>query len=427
MKTPFKKETNTTQSSQEQADVFFNSNLNGSGKSGGFLGKFKRKKALDIPPNSTSEPLTDNRTPSLDSQGYVYEDDIPVDNSPIGGSSPMKENLQKGDSEEFAKTAYDPYAAPSSDMTDFGNTVEYNYEPWYSTTGRIGRVKLLAYGVIWGIIFAIILLIAMMLMGGATAVMMNMATESTAALGLLPILLLLLSLPVLAFTYVFLPRRRLHDVGKSGWWLLLWLVPLANFYLIYLLYFKAGDIGTNEYGLPDAPNTTIEKVLAVLSVVAILVPFALALMFPAMMATEYTDSMNEEIILEEVGAEPTAEEVVVSMTDEATESVPTSTDDTSLETQMSEPVAEEPASPQDESVEPNVDPATNSVNNNTADDPEVQAAIDAALGNEATNSSNSNSNGGVSYEEFMRMSETKILVDETPNNVPDAANGETTP
>ena len=250
-------------------------------------------------------------------------------------------------------------------------------------------------------------------MGGATAVMMNMATESTAALGLLPILLLLLSLPVLAFTYVFLPRRRLHDVGKSGWWLLLWLVPLANFYLIYLLYFKAGDIGTNEYGLPDAPNTTIEKVLAVLSVVAILVPFALALMFPAMMATDYTDPMNEEIILEEVGAEPTAEEVVVSTTDEATESVPTSTDDTSLETQMGEPVAEEPAN--------------NSVNNNTADDPEVQAAIDAALGNEATNSSNSSSNGGLSYEEFMRMSETKILVDETPNNVPDAANGETTP
>ena len=26
-----------------------------------------------------------------------------------------------------------------------------------------------------------------------------------------------------------------------------------------------------------------------------------------------------------------------------------------------------------------------------------------------------------------KLSETKILVDETPNNVPDAANGETTP
>lgn len=29
--------------------------------------------------------------------------------------------------------------------------------------------------------------------------------------------------------------RRLHDIGKSGWWLLLALIPIVNFYLIYLL------------------------------------------------------------------------------------------------------------------------------------------------------------------------------------------------
>ena len=43
--------------------------------------------------------------------------------------------------------------------------------------------------------------------------------------------------------------RRLHDVGKSGWWLLLQFVPLANLYLLYL-FIKRGDAGDNIYG-PD--------------------------------------------------------------------------------------------------------------------------------------------------------------------------------
>lgn len=46
--------------------------------------------------------------------------------------------------------------------------------------------------------------------------------------------------------------RRLHDVEKSGWFLLLAIVPLANFYLIYLLVIE-GTRGPNEYG-PDPKN-----------------------------------------------------------------------------------------------------------------------------------------------------------------------------
>lgn len=41
--------------------------------------------------------------------------------------------------------------------------------------------------------------------------------------------------------------RRLHDTNKSGWFLLLAFIPLANFYLIYLLIIE-GDRGDNQYG-----------------------------------------------------------------------------------------------------------------------------------------------------------------------------------
>ena len=41
--------------------------------------------------------------------------------------------------------------------------------------------------------------------------------------------------------------RRLHDVGKSGWWYFIGLIPIVNFWLLYILC-KDGDDGENSYG-----------------------------------------------------------------------------------------------------------------------------------------------------------------------------------
>ena len=41
--------------------------------------------------------------------------------------------------------------------------------------------------------------------------------------------------------------RRLHDVGKSGWWYFIGLIPIVNFWLLYLLC-KDGDNSENTYG-----------------------------------------------------------------------------------------------------------------------------------------------------------------------------------
>ena len=43
--------------------------------------------------------------------------------------------------------------------------------------------------------------------------------------------------------------RRLHDLGKSGWLLLLGLIPLVNFYLLYLFCLE-GEKKSNAWG-PD--------------------------------------------------------------------------------------------------------------------------------------------------------------------------------
>ena len=44
--------------------------------------------------------------------------------------------------------------------------------------------------------------------------------------------------------------RRLHDVGKSGWWLLVMFVPLLGALYLIFLYVQRGTEGRNIYG-PD--------------------------------------------------------------------------------------------------------------------------------------------------------------------------------
>ena len=46
--------------------------------------------------------------------------------------------------------------------------------------------------------------------------------------------------------------RRLHDIGKSGWYVLLGLIPLIGGIWLIVLMVKRGDPGENKYG-PD-PN-----------------------------------------------------------------------------------------------------------------------------------------------------------------------------
>jgi uncharacterized membrane protein YhaH (DUF805 family) len=44
--------------------------------------------------------------------------------------------------------------------------------------------------------------------------------------------------------------RRLHDVGRSGWWLLIGLVPLVGIVVLLLWYTARGEEGANRFG-PD--------------------------------------------------------------------------------------------------------------------------------------------------------------------------------
>ena len=49
--------------------------------------------------------------------------------------------------------------------------------------------------------------------------------------------------------------RRLHDIGKSGWWLLIGLIPLIGAIILIVFFIKDSQPGENQYG----PNPKVAQ------------------------------------------------------------------------------------------------------------------------------------------------------------------------
>lgn len=49
--------------------------------------------------------------------------------------------------------------------------------------------------------------------------------------------------------------RRLHDINRTGWWYLLWLIPFIGWIVLFVWAIKQGDTSRNKYGPdPRQPN-----------------------------------------------------------------------------------------------------------------------------------------------------------------------------
>jgi hypothetical protein len=77
--------------------------------------------------------------------------------------------------------------------------------------------------------------------------------------------------------------QRLHDIGWSGWLLLLSLVPVVGGVFSLLLFIIPGSTEANRFGPPPPPNSTAVKVLAALWLGVILLSIIAAIAVPAYM------------------------------------------------------------------------------------------------------------------------------------------------
>jgi uncharacterized membrane protein YhaH (DUF805 family) len=144
-----------------------------------------------------------------------------------------------------------PYAAPHANVTPGESTVEeYGELKLFAVSGRIGRVRYIAY--------SIALSVLVLIVTGILAVFTAVVDENTAA-GLLVIGYLA------TYAVQILPGiQRSHDMNVSGWLSLISLVPFGPF----VFWFAPGTVGENNYGKQPPPNG-VGVIL-----VACLVPFA---------------------------------------------------------------------------------------------------------------------------------------------------------
>lgn len=89
------------------------------------------------------------------------------------------------------------------------------------------------------------------LLGGIVAlILFGLAaiTESSILFGLYGLYALALFIPSLSLVV-----RRLHDVGKSGWYYLISFIPFGAFYILYLLV-QDSEAKTNQWGEDPKKN-----------------------------------------------------------------------------------------------------------------------------------------------------------------------------
>lgn len=107
---------------------------------------------------------------------------------------------------------------------------------FFSFEGRIGR-KSFWLGMLAVIAVAIA---AQAIMIGAAAV-----SESLALVGAIVGLVVAVAAMVGGFA---VQAKRWHDLDKSGWWLLIGLVPVIGLYALIMNGFVKGTEGRNQYG-----------------------------------------------------------------------------------------------------------------------------------------------------------------------------------
>jgi uncharacterized membrane protein YhaH (DUF805 family) len=89
--------------------------------------------------------------------------------------------------------------------------------------------------------FVLFNVIVSVILGILDAVLFNTGENSAGVLGSIYSLVVLI--PSLAVSV-----RRLHDIGRTGWWVLVGLIPILGWIVLIIFYVKEGDPGANEYG-----------------------------------------------------------------------------------------------------------------------------------------------------------------------------------
>jgi len=116
------------------------------------------------------------------------------------------------------------------------NWVTGVFRKYADFTGRARRTEFWVF-VLFVIVVSAVLLVIDYMMG---------TVEPTSGYGVLGGVFALGTL----IPYLAVGARRLHDIGRTGWWWLIGFVPIIGTIVLIVFFAKGGDAGSNAYG-PD--------------------------------------------------------------------------------------------------------------------------------------------------------------------------------
>lgn len=155
-----------------------------------------------------------------------------------------------------------PYATPHATVTDIVS--DETYEPkMFSTQGRIGRLRYLAYS----FVASFVTMFVFAFIGGMLMALLNRG--NAAAGNSMLVIIGIAYIPVFVI-YAIMMKRRLNDLNHSGWLGLLALVPLVNVLLGLYLTFWPGSKGSNNYGPAPGKNSTLLVVFGLIVPIAVI-------------------------------------------------------------------------------------------------------------------------------------------------------------
>jgi uncharacterized membrane protein YhaH (DUF805 family) len=157
------------------------------------------------------------------------------------------------------------FAPPLAQVADVAHDGEVQPIRLWPPSGRIGRLRFLAYGLGLYAIF------------GALSVAWGYLAAGTSSVG--PVLVVLGYVGLLAYfvAAIILIIQRSHDMNLSGWWTLAAFIPLVG--LVWV--FKAGTRGANRWGAPPPPNGLAVRVFGLLLPIVFTIGIVAAIVIPA--------------------------------------------------------------------------------------------------------------------------------------------------
>ena len=120
--------------------------------------------------------------------------------------------------------------------------------------GRVGRLGYLL-GVLYIAAAYVILILAFVIVSSvlhqSSTAVSNTLTATSLASTILNVIIFILAMILLITAIpigIGMQIRRWHDLGHSGWLILLGLIPFANFVVFVFMFFIPGTAGPNPYG-----------------------------------------------------------------------------------------------------------------------------------------------------------------------------------